>query len=112
MVAPRGHLKAALDLASAAQDNYLRALVLALVSALYLVTSEEHARTMLETARQLAAGLGASRKAPKDQQGQPLPMPTPNEGQGPASLGNIPLGLWIGERFLGKDFVSLINYIG
>ena len=94
----RAHLKAALDLASAAQDNYLRALVLALVSALYLVTSEEHARTMLETARQLAAGLGASRKPGKDEQ-----QPTPAASQESASMGNVPLGLWIGERFLGES---------
>ncbi|KAI0352218.1 hypothetical protein OH77DRAFT_1485975 [Trametes cingulata] len=84
------HLKHALELASKAQDNHLRALVLALIAAHYLHTAGDHARTMLQTCEQLAAGLGAP--------------PTKGASQGakgtPVVVGNAPLGLWVGERFL------------
>ncbi|THH06827.1 hypothetical protein EW145_g3811 [Phellinidium pouzarii] len=87
------HLKVALDHASAAQDNHLRALILALISALYLRTAEDHARAMLETCRQLAAGLGAPQKSSKD--GQP-----PKDDTSNIPTGNAPLGLWVGQRLL------------
>ncbi|KAI0370118.1 hypothetical protein BV20DRAFT_944899 [Pilatotrama ljubarskyi] len=84
------HLKHALELATKAQDNHLRALVLALIAAHYLHTAGDHARTMLQTCEQLAAGLGAP--------------PTKGASQGakgtPIVVGNAPLGLWVGERFL------------
>ncbi|KAI5120577.1 hypothetical protein M0805_002527 [Coniferiporia weirii] len=90
------HLKAALDRASEAQDNHLRALILALVSALYLRTAEKHARAMLETCGQLAAGLGAPQRPPSSREGQLSDTASGND----VPVGNAPLGLWVGERFL------------
>jgi len=70
----------------------LRALVLALIASHYVHTSEEHARTMLLTCEQLAAGLGApASKKGKEKEG----ISKVWEG-----VGNAPLRLWIGERFL------------
>ncbi|KAI1791986.1 hypothetical protein LXA43DRAFT_1181381 [Ganoderma leucocontextum] len=93
------HLKHALEVATKAQDNHLRALVLALVSAHYLHTAGDHARAMLQTCEQLAAGLGAPAKAAATASGNEgastTPATTPT-----ASVGNAPLGLWVGERFL------------
>ena len=62
MKSTRSQLRIALNLSTSAQDNHLRALVLALVAAQYVHTSTEHAETMLSTAEQLAAGLGAQPK--------------------------------------------------
>ncbi|KAH9854482.1 hypothetical protein C2E23DRAFT_726704 [Lenzites betulinus] len=86
------HLKHALELATRAQDNHLRALVLALIAAHYLHTAGDHARTMLQTCEQLAAGLGApsTKGAAASQAGRNPPV----------AVGNAPLGLWVGERFL------------
>jgi hypothetical protein len=97
-------LKSALDRTGTAQDNYTRALVLALVVAHYLHTAAPQASGILTTCRQLASGLGA-----------PAPPLTDNEkkaGVLPAPSGNLGLGLWVGERVLGKlvpngDFRSL-----
>ncbi|KAI0041400.1 hypothetical protein FA95DRAFT_1548791 [Auriscalpium vulgare] len=88
------HLKRALGLATQAQANHLRALVLALVGAHYVHTAADHALVVLGTAEQLAAGLGAP-----PAKGAPL---------GPTH-GNAPLRLWVGERYVelyrraGKD---------
>ncbi|KAI0674000.1 hypothetical protein C8Q78DRAFT_1076945 [Trametes maxima] len=86
------HLKHALELATKAQDNHLRALVLALIAAHYLHTAGDHARTMLQTCEQLAAGLGAP----------PSKGQTTSQGAKsvPVAVGNALLGLWVGERFL------------
>ncbi|KAF8079396.1 hypothetical protein FPV67DRAFT_1664028 [Lyophyllum atratum] len=89
------HLRRALDLATRAQDNHLRALVLALISAHYLHTAREHAMTMLGTCGQLAAGLGAVKKAEplgKDGGGKA------GNGKTEVGVGNAPLRLWVGER--------------
>ena len=95
----RQHLKRALELATQSLDNHLRALVLALISAHYLHTSGDHARTMLQTCEQLAAGLGAPaiKAAPVPANGKAQAQGSP----GPVVVGNAPLGLWVGERFLG-----------
>ncbi|KAI0275428.1 hypothetical protein BC834DRAFT_852822 [Gloeopeniophorella convolvens] len=79
IIKSKQHLKRALSLASAAQDNHLRALILALVAAHYVHTAGTHARGVLGTAAQLAAGLGAGYA---------------NEP------GNAPLRLWLGERLV------------
>ncbi|PFH47789.1 hypothetical protein AMATHDRAFT_66920 [Amanita thiersii Skay4041] len=55
----KGHLRRALDLTSLAQDNHLRALVIALTSSHYFHTARDHAGNMLTTCEQLVAGLGA-----------------------------------------------------
>ncbi|KAI0321192.1 hypothetical protein OF83DRAFT_1161926 [Amylostereum chailletii] len=80
------HLRTALELASAAQDNHMRALVLALITGHYMHTAGGHAHGMLETCEQLAAGLGA---------------PASKEDAARAAVaGNAPLRLWVGERFV------------
>ena len=97
----RQHLKHALELATKAQDNHLRALVLALIAAHYLHTAGDHARNMLQTCEQLAAGLGAP----------PVKGATTGGENGkaaaPVVVGNAPLGLWVGERFLGEHVYPL-----
>ncbi|CAK5275928.1 unnamed protein product [Mycena citricolor] len=79
------HLKNALNYATESQDNHLRALILALIAAHYLHTAGDQAQMMLGTCEQLAAGLGA---------------PTRKGNEQPDALGNAPLRLWVGERFL------------
>lgn len=81
----RQHLKQALTIASKAQDNHMRALILALISSHYFHTASEHAEEMLRTCEQLAAGLGAA--GSKEVSGK---------------VGNAQMRLWVGERFLGE----------
>ena len=90
----RTQLRSALNLSTAAQDNHLRALVLALAAAQYVHTSTEHAETMLDTAEQLATGLGAT---PVHSKGKQIAGKNISVG----SEGNAHLRLWIGERSLG-----------
>lgn len=83
-------MKAALSLATKAKDNHLRALILALIASHYFHTAGDHALEMLQTCEQLAAGLGApADKSKSDSKDAVVPV------------GNAPLGLWVGERFLG-----------
>ena len=101
----RQHLKKALGLASQAQDNHLRALTLALVSAHYLHTAEGHARDMLNTCEQLAAGLGAGGKSERSgsQTGKRRRIDTDEDDTIEAEgVGNAPLRLWVGERVYGE----------
>lgn len=100
MFQSRTHLRTALNLSTAAQDNYLRALVLALVAAQYVHTSVEHAETMLGTAEQLAAGLGALPKAAKTPEAA-AKKELVKHASGGDGIGNAHLRLWIGERSLG-----------
>ncbi|KAK7053719.1 hypothetical protein R3P38DRAFT_2761465 [Favolaschia claudopus] len=79
------HFKNALGYATECQDNHLRALILALIASHYLHTAGEQAQKMLATCEQLAAGLGAPGKKGKERAD---------------AVGNAPLRLWIGERFL------------
>ncbi|KAG5642228.1 hypothetical protein DXG03_003373 [Asterophora parasitica] len=110
------HLRRALDLATRAQDNHLRALVLALIASYYHHTARDHAMTMLGTCGQLAAGLGAVAKTQKGAtdgtpgvaasghtrtaSGAATPTRTASSAgrQGEAGIGNAPLRLWVGER--------------
>ncbi|KAF9476022.1 hypothetical protein BDN70DRAFT_839938 [Pholiota conissans] len=98
------HLRNALNFSTAAQDNHLRALVLALVAAQYVHTSTEHAETMLSTAEQLAAGLGAQPKAAPANATAGRSGSADNgktSAAAPANkVGNAHLRLWIGERTL------------
>ncbi|KAI0706088.1 hypothetical protein BC835DRAFT_1312173 [Cytidiella melzeri] len=90
------HLKHSLELATRAQDNYLRAVLVALVAAHYFHTAWDYAYKMLLTCEQLAAGLGA-------------PASKNSVTQTPTAVGNARLGLWVGQKFLelykraGKD---------
>ncbi|KAJ7174626.1 hypothetical protein C8R46DRAFT_1252427 [Mycena filopes] len=79
------HFKNALSYATESQDNHLRALILALIAAHYLHTAGDQAQKMLATCEQLAAGLGAPGKKGKERVD---------------AMGNAPLRLWVGERFL------------
>ncbi|KAG6872964.1 hypothetical protein C0995_004718 [Termitomyces sp. Mi166 len=119
------HLRRALDLATRAQDNHLRALILALSASHYLHTAREHALTMLGTCGQLAAGLGAAAKGTKSSESQSQSQSLRSNSQegsgekgagekvagdknaenrkgkekaGTMMSGNIPLSLWVGER--------------
>ncbi|PCH34372.1 hypothetical protein WOLCODRAFT_113675 [Wolfiporia cocos MD-104 SS10] len=102
------HLKNALNFATRAQDNHLRALILTLISSHYFHTAAEHALGMLKTAEQLAAGLGAPPAKPSSGTSDPKPINS-SESHQKNSVGNAPLGLWVGERSLelfkraGKD---------
>ncbi|KAG9080326.1 hypothetical protein FRC06_006783 [Ceratobasidium sp. 370] len=89
IVRAKEQLKLALDGATCAQDNYTRALVVAMSAAHYMHTAETHAGTMLGTVKQLAAGMGAVEKGKDGDMGK-------NAGSG--SVGNAPLGLWVGLR--------------
>ena len=88
----RHHLKEALTQTSLSQDNHLRALILALISSHYFHTASDQAQGMLGTCEQFAAGLGAGSVKREGGKGK--------EGAGDA-VGNAPLRLWVGERFLG-----------
>ncbi|KIM82134.1 hypothetical protein PILCRDRAFT_469683 [Piloderma croceum F 1598] len=104
------NLKQSLSLTSLSQDNHLRALLLALISAYYFHTEIEHALGMLGTCEQLAAGLGAGagggkRGGGKENQGRDG---MGGKGGGGDAVGNAPLRLWVGERFLGMSFFFLI----
>ncbi|KAK2460063.1 hypothetical protein APHAL10511_007897 [Amanita phalloides] len=55
----KGHLRVALELASASQDNHLRALIIALISSHYFHTARDHAESMLLTCEHLVVGMGA-----------------------------------------------------
>jgi hypothetical protein len=81
----RQHFKHALTIASNAQDNHMRALILALISCHYFHTASEHAVVMLKTCGQLAAGLGAA-----------------GNKETIGDVGNAQMRLWVGERFLGE----------
>ncbi|KAG8904545.1 hypothetical protein FRB99_001585 [Tulasnella sp. 403] len=78
-------LKHALEGVGQSLDTHLRALVLALMANMYILTASDHAQKMLKTCQQMAAGLGA-------------PMNKLEEVRDVA-IGNLPLGLWVGEKF-------------
>lgn len=69
--------------------------MIALTSAHYVHTASDHAKMMLDTARQLAAGMGAPAVKPSNVATQT------QRTDDPSVLGNAPLGLWVGERFHG-----------
>lgn len=54
---------------------------------------------MLDTARQLAAGMGAPATKPTN-----VPSQTQSLDD-PSVLGNVPLSLWVGERFYGTPVI-------
>jgi len=95
----RTHLRRALNLSTTSQDNHLRALVLSLIASHYLHTSNQHAKKMLETAENLAAGLGTQPRSSKAH--APPTQPTATTVAVADTVGNAHLRLWIGERFLG-----------
>ncbi|KAF4573650.1 hypothetical protein EYR36_008168 [Pleurotus pulmonarius] len=101
IIKAKQHLKIALSKATRAQDNHLRALVLALISAHYFHVSADHARTMLVTCDQLAAGLGAtSTKSKAVAEGDGRRDQADGSKGGVSDVGNAPLRLWVGEKFV------------
>ncbi|KAF8837530.1 hypothetical protein BDN67DRAFT_972862 [Paxillus ammoniavirescens] len=100
-------LKHALSLLSAAGDNHLRALVLAVVGAQYVYTAPAHAMEVLAVCETLGAGMGANAK--REKEGESAVARTSEDSGGKNAIGNAPLRLWVGERFLelfkrsGKD---------
>lgn len=95
-------MKSSLDIATASQDNHLRALVIALTSAHYVHTASDHAKMMLDTARQLASGMGA----PVAKHGSTSQATSTEDSP---AFGNVPLGLWVGERFYGELYMALFG---
>ncbi|KAF8415813.1 hypothetical protein L210DRAFT_3494828 [Boletus edulis BED1] len=89
-------LKHALELLSAAGDNHLRALVLAVVGAQYVYTAPTHAMEVLAVCETLGAGMGANPKKQEVPEGA-APSDVTHTKDG---IGNAPLRLWVGERFL------------
>jgi len=90
-------LKHALALSGNAGDNHLRALVLAFVGAQYVYTAPEHAMEVLAVCETLGAGMGATTQTTGS--GNGVEMGSGGSGN---AIGNAPLRLWVGERFLGK----------
>ncbi|KAL1740358.1 hypothetical protein HDZ31DRAFT_47644 [Schizophyllum fasciatum] len=123
-LAAKASLRSALTLTTNAQENALRALVLAMCSSHYLLTAEEHASEMLEACTNIACGLGVGpKKGPQAQSGSSgsqdasstsqrgpsaspaknassasLAQGTPPAGDSANKLGNVPLRLWCSER--------------
>ncbi|KAG8715360.1 hypothetical protein FRC09_016673 [Ceratobasidium sp. 395] len=79
-------LKLALDGATRAQYNYMRALALAMSASHYMHTAETHAGTMFGIVKQLAVGMGAVEKGKEGENGK----------KGNGSMGNAPLGCGLG----------------
>jgi hypothetical protein len=84
--------------------------VLALVAAQYVHTSAEHAEDMLNTAEQLAAGLGAQPKATTSPSKRQQASPKKTSVAAGDGIGNAHLRLWIGERSLGLSPHVFIIY--
>ncbi|CAE6471106.1 unnamed protein product [Rhizoctonia solani] len=101
IVRAKQELKIALDLSSKAQDNYLRALGVAMSAAKYMHTAESHAGVMLGTVKALAAGMGAIEN--KKGAGE-SPSKEARDGEKlkevakKSTPGNVVLGLWVGLR--------------
>ncbi|KAJ1302990.1 hypothetical protein OPQ81_003282 [Rhizoctonia solani] len=101
IVRAKQELKIALDLSSKAQDNYLRALGVAMSAAKYIHTAESHAGVMLGTVKALAAGMGAVEN--KKGTGESPSKEAREAGKSKdvvkkGSPGNAVLGLWVGLR--------------
>ena len=87
-------------LATDAQDNHLRALILALLSSYFVHTAPDHAIKMLEAAEVLGSGMGAKPKADKKDNASPAKT---DDARASDAIGNGPLRIWVGEKFLGKS---------
>ncbi|KAG2144644.1 uncharacterized protein EDB93DRAFT_1152421 [Suillus bovinus] len=99
IVGAKSHLKSALSLSTLAGENHLRALLLAQVGAQYLHTAPGHAMETLAVCETLGAGMGAKPKDVDGGKGKGKEKENDTDG-GDSSIGNAPLRLWVGERFL------------
>lgn len=72
-----------------------------------MYTAGDHAFSVLQAIDQLGAGLGASSsKALPSSEGGGEDGNNPTKARASPSVGNAPLRLWAGERFLG-EFVNV-----
>ncbi|KAG2364825.1 hypothetical protein BDR07DRAFT_1354615 [Suillus spraguei] len=99
IVGAKSHLKSALSLSTSAGENHLRALLLAQVGAHYLHTAPAHAMETLAVCETLGAGMGAKQKDVDGLKGKGEGKENDTDG-GDGPIGNAPLRLWVGERFL------------
>ncbi|KAG2110691.1 hypothetical protein DEU56DRAFT_896675 [Suillus clintonianus] len=102
IVGAKSHLKSALSLSTLAGENHLRALLLAQVGAQYLHTAPAHAMETLAVCETLGAGMGAKQKDANGEKSKGKEKEAVSEGIAAKydSIGNAPLRLWVGERFL------------
>jgi hypothetical protein len=96
-------------LTSQSHDNHLRALTLALTSAFYVHTAEDHAREILNACEQLAVGLGAGKKSERSDKGRKRSMNADPDTETEVT-GNSPLRLWVGERLHGECLSCLTKH--
>lgn len=93
------HLAAALALANQHGANHAKALMLALLANLYLHTKNDQAQKMVLAALSIAQGLGARSDGRTAQEREE----DKRRGKlGDEQVGAARLGLWCGERLLGK----------
>lgn len=99
IVGAKLHLKSALSFSTSAGENHLRALLVAQVGAQYLHTAPAHAMETLAVCETLGAGMGAKQKDVEGGKGKGKEKVNDTDG-GDGPIGNAPLRLWVGERFL------------
>ncbi|KAG2093713.1 uncharacterized protein F5147DRAFT_820855 [Suillus discolor] len=111
IVGAKSHLKSALSLSSLAGENHLRALLLMQVGAQYLHTAPVHAMEMLAVCEMLGAVMGVKQKDVDGVKGggKGKEKETKTEGSD-GSLGNTPLRLWVGERFLAQTSTEIFKH--
>ena len=63
---------------------------------------------MLETCGQIAAGLGAVQKGGASKDDSQAEHGKDGQASSATSVGNAPLGLWVGQRFLGMIHFSFV----
>ncbi|OAX38109.1 hypothetical protein K503DRAFT_741672 [Rhizopogon vinicolor AM-OR11-026] len=100
IVGAKSHLKSALSLSTLAGENHLRALLLAQVGAQYLHTAPLHAMETLAVCETLGAGMGAKQKEVAGENGKGKEKENVSAEGKHEPIGNAPLRLWVGERFL------------
>jgi hypothetical protein len=113
IVRAKQELKVALDLSSKAQDNYLRALGVAMSAAKYMHTAESHAGVMLGTVKALAAGMGAleNKKGADESPSKDARDDGKSRDAVKKNFGNAVLGLWVGLRLYGMFFFRISDQI-
>ncbi|KAL8280647.1 hypothetical protein RQP46_006970 [Phenoliferia psychrophenolica] len=87
------HLSEALKRANATLANHAKAVILALLANLFLFTRNDQAQKMLSASYNITRGMGARDDVRSDlEKTQNVP--------GDESVGNVRLGLWVGERLV------------
>lgn len=107
----RSHLKSALSLSTLAGENHLRALLLAQVGVQYLHTAPSHAMETLAVCETLGAGMGVKQKEVTIENRQGEEKVKVDAEDKHEAIGNAPLRLWVGEKFLGLCFLPLYRSV-